>query len=366
MAGSISVRLYGPLGTGSTVSPSVIAGAITVLSPSVAGSLAVGRPVVAGTGSVYSVNISTGGSSGFPDATSTGPRFSSLHSIEGGLAARTTSALPAWTTGTGTISDPFIISRTTFNGLSWAGGYTSDPSDWAGKYIEYHDCEVFGEPGNPTPSNSLAAGTRTDIDVIPAYITYKYCRIGPNAVPVANGGPPTSIGGFNAAFWSRAPFKLDHCDLWGAAVTVQFVSPAGTSAPRSYIQDCWIHDQWLSPGDHTDAINGADPTNASNVSVLRNTIDGKCAERGAPFRTVYGTAIYNTNAITGWIIDGNLFKNFDDAVFWAGVGQGSTITDMTVTNNTFDLSNLGDYFQGRTSILTWSGNVDLEGNPLSP
>ena len=363
-AGSVSVRLYGPLGTGAFATPSTVAGVANVLAPTLNGSVTVARPTVAAVSAVNSPTISSGSTSGFPDASTTGPRFSMLHTIEGGLAMRTTSDRPAWTTGSGTIGDPYIISRTQFNGLSWVGGYTDDPSDWAGKYIEYHDCIVYGEPANPTPGNSFASGTRTDVDVLPAYITYQYCRMGPNATPVAHGGPPASTGGFNAAFWSRAPFTLDHCDIWGAAVNVQFVSPAGTSAPRSYIKDCWIHDQWLSAGDHTDAINGADPTNASNITIDHCTVDGSCAERGAPYRVVYCAAIYNTAAITGWVLNNNLFKNADCAIFWSNSG-GASISNMTVTNNVFDLSNLGDYFQGRTDVLTQSGNVDLVGNPLT-
>lgn len=302
----------------------------------------------------------------FPDASNTGPT-GSLAAHAGRLWAVESdfTGSPGYVGGSGTDADPHVIESVGYTSESLFGDF--DPGTLAGKVYKLRNCYLPG----PVRTGDLD-GLQPPIGICingraaspPKRVIFENCRFGPPGVTVPNGGPDPAVGGMGYVVQSQnTPFTLLKSDVWGGAANLWYANDAGAAAERSYAIDTWLHDQWVSGGAHTDNINGADPTNASNVTIDHCTVDGACGQR-TNHRVVNCLGIYNTNAISGWYILNSLIKNGDFGVFWAGVGVGGAISDMRLINNTFDLTNLGTPFLGRVDILTQSGNVDQNGNAL--
>jgi hypothetical protein len=271
-----------------------------------------------------------------------------------------------FTGGVGTVGSPYVIDGVHYTTGSVVGDF--DPGTLNGKYLKFTNCWFQGNvsTGDLDPlAMPLGVGINGRSGALPASVTLEDCLIAPAGDPVPAGGPSPVTGGMGFGFFSNnTPFTLTRCNVWGAAANIVVVNQ-GAAAVRSFVVDSWSHDQWVSGGAHTDNVNGADPTNASNVTFTHSVVDGKCGQRDPNSRVVNGFGIYNTQAVTGWVIDRCLLKNADFGIFWAGIGVGAAISNMTATNNTFDLTNLGTPLSGRTDILTQSGNIDQNGNAVT-
>jgi hypothetical protein len=304
----------------------------------------------------------------WPDGSSTGPTKPFAVTQTGKLydAASAVTGDAGYVGGAGTLADPYVIDSVHYTTGSVVGDF--DPGTLNGKYVTWTNCWFQGDVGTgnlDALAMPLGIGINGRSGALPAFVTATDCLFAPAGSPVPAGGPDPATGGMGFVFFANnTPFRLTRCDLWGGAANIVVVNQ-GAGAARSFVEESWSHDQWVSGGAHTDNVNGADPTNASNVTFTHSVIDGKCGQRGPSFRVVNDFGIYNTQAITGWVIDRCLIENADFGLFWAGVGVGAAITDMTATNNVFDLSNLGTPLSGRTDILTQSGNTDLAGNLIT-
>lgn len=308
----------------------------------------------------------------WPGASNTGPVLSTLRTTGGVLfaSAEDFTGHASYVGGAGTLADPHVIERHRFTDGSLFGDY--DPSTLSGKVYKLRHCYLGGLTSTGDLDGlapPLGIGINARVGSLPARVILEDCELGPaSGSPVPAGGPDPATGGLGYTIAvNSVPLDMVRCSVWGGAANINIVN-GGTSAPRSTWTDCWWHDQWVSGGAHTDGINGADPTNASNVSVIHNVVDGKCGQRpvgGAPAgRIVNAFGIYNTQAIAGWYIRQCLIKNADFGIFWAPPGVGGAMSDMQVTDNQFDLSNLGSAFSGRAPNVA-SGNVDQNGDPIA-
>lgn len=308
-------------------------------------------------GTTWTAALASGPTKAFAHTTG-GPAFDT--------AAAITSAV-GFTGGSGTQASPYVIDSVHYTDETVIGDYSA--GTLTGKWLKFTNCWFTGSTATGTldalsPPLGIGANGRTT--ALPAMVILEDCLIAPPGSPVAAGGPNPASGGFGyTLFANECPVTVTRTNVWGGAANVWISNGAGTSAPRSTFTDCWIHDAWDSGGAHTDAVNGADPTNVSNVTFLRCIVDGKCGARTPTGRVVNAFGIYNTHAITGWVIDSCKILNGDFGVFWADTGQGAAITNMAIVNSTFDLTNIGLAHAGRTDILTQSGNVDQAGHPLT-
>lgn len=293
----------------------------------------------------------------WPDVTNTGPRQSTTRTLPGAVIANT-----AWFSannfpGSGTRADPYVVSRVLFTSNVRLGDW--DPTDIGGKYVKFVDCRFHGAPTNPTQGGNFAVGVRPT----GPFVTLEYCHIGPNATPLASGGPPGNVGGFDKAFQSYVPFTLRRCNVWGGAILVYF--EIERSANASLIDECYLHDVWSSPGDHTDVVNGN--RRASHITVRGCNVDGI---RTGNSHVVNGIGIYNdddqgnpTQVIEDWHLLGNRLSNCQTGIL--------STTDVTKFIPPFEVR--GNVFTGPFSVqrnamrvpTEQSGNVDGNGNPVT-
>lgn len=95
---------------------------------------------------------------------------------------------------------------------------------------------------------------------------------------------------------------------------------------NNVIEDSWIHDLWLAPGDHADGIQS---TGARNVVIRNNFIDiverGK-GHGGSP-NSALQAGIENANN-SNWVIEGNWFLGGGWVVHWdSGGGTKNVLRD---------------------------------------
>jgi Right handed beta helix region len=91
------------------------------------------------------------------------------------------------------------------------------------------------------------------------------------------------------------------------------------------VEDSWIHDLWLGPGDHADGVQG---TGGGNVTIRNNLIDIRdkgLGHGGAPNSCMQVGTEWDSNS--NWKIEGNWFYGGGWVVHVdAGTGTGNTIT----------------------------------------
>ncbi len=293
----------------------------------------------------------------WPNAANTGPRQAPTRTIAGAVIADTSWFSVNGFTGSGTQADPYLVSRVLFTSAVRLGDW--DPTNIGGKYVKFVDCRFYGAPSNPTEAGNFAVGVR---DTGP-FVTLEYCHIGPNATPLSSGGPPSSVGGYDKAFQSYVPFTLRRCNVWGAAIVVYFEIERGEAA--SLVEDCYLHDVWLSPGDHTDVINGN--RRASHITVRGCTVNGI---RTGNSYVVNGIGIYNddssgnpTETVEDWHLLGNRLTNCQTGILSTS-NTTLFLAPFEVRDNVF----AGPFSVQRNAMRTptaQSGNVDGNGNPIT-
>lgn len=293
----------------------------------------------------------------WPNTATTGPRNSTTRTISGAVIGDTSWFSAHGFTGDGTAANPYLVSRVLFTDVVRLGDW--DSTDIGGKYVTFTDCRFYGSPTNPTQGGNFAVGVRPK----GPFVTLDHCHIGPNAIPLASGGPPSSVGGFDKAFQSYVPFTLRRCNVWGAAIIVYF--EIEREAGASLVDECYLHDVWSSPGDHTDVVNGN--RRASHVTVRGCNIDG--IRTGNSF-VVNGVGIYNdddqgkpTRVIEDWHLLGNQLRNCQTGIL-ATTDPVKFLAPFEVRDNVFT----GPFSVQRNSMRTpteQSGNVDGSGNPVT-
>lgn len=293
----------------------------------------------------------------WPGLSNTGPRQTTTRTLNGASIADTSWFSANGFTGAGTQANPYLVSRVLFTSGVVLGDW--DPTNIGGKYVKFVDCRFYGDPTNPTQGGNFAVGVR---DTGP-FVTLEYCHIGPNATPLASGGPPASVGGYDKAFQSYVPFTLRRCNVWGAAILVYFEieRPEGPSL----VEDCYLHDVWSSGSDHTDSVNGNH--RASHVTIKGCEINGI---RTGNAKVVNGIGIYNddsqgnpTQIIEDWHIIGNRLSNCQTGILSTS-DTAKFLGPFEVRNNVF----AGPFTVQRTAMrapTAQSGNVDASGNAIT-
>lgn len=133
------------------------------------------------------------------------------------------------------------------------------------------------------------------------------------------------------------------------------------------LEDNWIHDLWLAPGDHGDGIQ---TTGSDNVVIRNNYVD--IADRGSSHgedpNSVIQAGIEN-NPNSRWLIEGNWFIGGNWTVHWdSGRGTGNIMRNNRFGRGT-DVKGRRYPLYGPIAWLgqgTFSGNVwDDTGDPIS-
>jgi hypothetical protein len=158
-------------------------------------------------------------------------------------------------------------------------------------------------------------------------------------------GPASGSGG-DYAILAWPPFTCRRCDVHN------FVDGIRSSGQGMTIEDSWIHDLYLGPGDHNDGIQRYNPGVTTNDVIRHNRIDCVGCTTSAIFYADdwRGTLTLDNNLLSG---GGYTFRIHESGT--------AVVTNNVVVKNSYAYGPCKDDY-GKFSA--WSGNKLSDGTAL--